>query len=78
MIELKYFGHSTFLVQIESISFISPNSLASDIEFDIISTQCVNQFWSKGPCFDFGKIVNHDKAIWVSSFGAFTRFSKWY
>jgi len=46
MIELKYFGHSTFLVEIEGKSllydpFISPNSLASDIEIDKITADFV-------------------------------------
>jgi L-ascorbate metabolism protein UlaG (beta-lactamase superfamily) len=74
MIELKYFGHSTFLVGIAGKSlmfdpFISPNPLASDIEIDRIKADYVLvSHGHEDHVFDVEKIVANNKATLVSNF----------
>ena len=64
MIELKYFGHSTFLVDLGDKTilfdpFISPNPLASDIEIDKITTDFVLiSHGHEDHVFDVERIVN--------------------
>ncbi|GAB3022169.1 metal-dependent hydrolase [Cyclobacterium sediminis] len=80
MIELKYFGHSTFLVEIGGKSlifdpFISPNSLASNIEIDKIKADYVLvSHGHEDHVFDVEKIVTNNKATLVSNFEIVT----WY
>ncbi|MDO6436161.1 metal-dependent hydrolase [Cyclobacterium sp. 1_MG-2023] len=80
MIELKYFGHSTFLVEIGGKSlifdpFISPNPLASDIEIDKIKTDYVLvSHGHEDHVFDVEKIVSNNEATLVSNFEIVT----WY
>ncbi|EPR65754.1 metal-dependent hydrolase [Cyclobacterium qasimii] len=82
MIELKYFGHSTFLVEIEGKSllfdpFISPNSLASDINIDKITTDLVLvSHGHEDHVFDVERIVNNNDATLVSNFEIVTWFQK--
>lgn len=74
MIELKYFGHSTFLVGIAGKSlmfdpFISPNPLASDIEIDRIKADYVLvSHGHEDHVFDVEKIVANNEATLVSNF----------
>ncbi|MBI0397873.1 metal-dependent hydrolase [Cyclobacterium marinum] len=80
MIELKYFGHSTFLVTIGGKSlifdpFISPNPLASNIEIDKIKTDYVLvSHGHEDHVFDVETIVTNNEATLVSNFEIVTWF----
>ena len=80
MIELKYFGHSTFLVDLGDKTilfdpFISPNPLASDIEIDKITTDFVLvSHGHEDHVFDVERIVNNNEATLVSNFEIVTWF----
>lgn len=82
MIKLRYFGQSTFLVEIEGKSllfdpFISPNSLASDIEIDEITADFVLvSHGHEDHVFDVERIVNNNGATLVSNFEIVTWFQK--
>ncbi|NHE57524.1 metal-dependent hydrolase [Cyclobacterium plantarum] len=82
MIELKYFGHSSFMTRIKGIEilfdpFISPNSLASAINVDEINPEYILiTHGHEDHVADVERIAKNSSAMLVSNFEIITWFQE--
>lgn len=82
MIELKYFGHSSFMTRIKGIEilfdpFISPNSLASAINVDEINPEYILvTHGHEDHVADVERIAKNSSAMLVSNFEIISWFQK--